>query len=213
MPEVIGLAGLSCSGKSAVAEILSDFAMTIIDVDALGHLALDQEREKIAGRFGSAIMLESGAVDRRALADIVFSDPAALRDLEAIVHPVMIAWVERAVREFRNREPSPVPFPDRQRLVINAALLFPMGLDRWCDTILYVTAPFAYRFIRALRRDGFHPLRVLRRFSNQRNIKPSVRNTQPSEKAADIITVWNVHGLFALRDQVRDALRLTPADR
>ncbi|HXZ83450.1 MAG TPA: dephospho-CoA kinase [Acidimicrobiales bacterium] len=95
---VIGCTGGIGSGKSTVAALLERRGARIVDTDALargvtapgtpGHRA-------VVARFGAQIIAPDGSLDRQALAALVFSDPAARRDLEAIVHPLVFAAMSR----------------------------------------------------------------------------------------------------------------------
>jgi dephospho-CoA kinase len=87
---LIGLVGPMGCGKSTVGRMLGDLGAMVIDADAVaremtapGTPALSH----IRARFGDQVFAPDGALDRSALAEIVFSDDGALRDLEAIVHP------------------------------------------------------------------------------------------------------------------------------
>ena len=126
---VVGVAGKLGSGKSAVAGMLADAGYRVIDVDRLGHRALVTERDRIVSAFGRGILFPDGQIDRRRLGALVFRTAEARRRLEAIVHPVMV----RRVTTLVTVEPAAV--------VIDAALLHPMGLDALCDLVLWVRAP------------------------------------------------------------------------
>ncbi|MEJ5189021.1 MAG: dephospho-CoA kinase, partial [Breznakiellaceae bacterium] len=110
-PFLIGLTGPYCAGKNYVARILEKRGLLVLDVDRLGHRALDQEKERIVHLFGPAILDATGMLNRKELGRIVFGDPEKLRTLEAIVHPranaLTLEWIEQ------HRE---------HPLVINAAL-------------------------------------------------------------------------------------------
>jgi len=94
---IIGLTGGYCAGKNAVAAILERLGWTCIDVDRLGHEAIDLAREAIVARFGPGVLGRDGLVDRKAVASIVFADPAALADQEAIVHPIAIRLLDERI--------------------------------------------------------------------------------------------------------------------
>lgn len=149
---VIGLTGGIGGGKSAVAALLADRGAAVIDADAAGHEALERPgvREKLVERFGSGILNANAEnndprIDRRALGRIVFSDPSALRDLEAIVHPVMVQRFEREIEAAQARR-------DVSMVVIDAAILLEAGWNALCDLVVFVDAPRSARLERVGRR-------------------------------------------------------------
>jgi len=176
---VIGITGKYCSGKNRVAEILARRGFQVIDVDRLGHDALVEKRESVVERFGSAVLTSEGRIDRRRLGAVVFADAGERAALEAIVHPVMVAEVERLVgRRTGSHRDGVASAGASSRFAVNAALLFPMGLHRLCDVVLYVSAPLPARIWRALRRDRLSLLQVARRIWSQRQLFPqSLRET------------------------------------
>lgn len=183
---VVGVSGKYCAGKSTVADLLeAEWGFLQIDVDALGHQALERRRDEVLSRFGSGIVVD-GRIDRRRLGGIVFGNPQALADLESIVHPEMIAMVEETIRREAERD-----------VVVNAAILFKMGLDRLCDTVIWVEAPVLRRIFRARRRDRLPFLQILKRLNAQRGMKP-----QSSRGDVDIHTVRNSGNLEALKRRI-----------
>jgi dephospho-CoA kinase len=155
----VGVTGRYCAGKNAAAEFLRDRGYRVVDVDRVGHEVLSERAAEVAARFGDAVLADGGQIDRRALGRLVFSDPDALRSLERILHPEMV----RRVAEIADRE---------ARAVINAAILFHMGLHRYCDLVICVRALFVVRLVRALRRDGLGLFEATRRLRAQRGICP-----------------------------------------
>lgn len=185
-PAVVGIAGKSCAGKDLVTRWLLRHDWREINVDHLGHQALRVRREEILAVFGPEILTDDRSViDRARLGRIVFADPDRLRELEAIVHPWMRDEVRRRVEAFRSGAEGESEGGVRG-LVINAALLFHMQLDSYCDVILLVRAPMLRRVVRALKRDGFAPRRIASRLWTQRHLE-----TQARRSGADIITVDN----------------------
>lgn len=99
---LIGLTGGMGSGKSSVSVRLAAKGAVVIDADAItrslqapGQPVLEQ----MVARFGPGILQADGCLDRQAVADIVFADPAALADLNAIVHPAVGAEIARRLGE------------------------------------------------------------------------------------------------------------------
>ena len=93
---IIGLTGKSCSGKDYVARLFGE-EFVVIDEDNLGHVALDNNREKLVAAFGDSIITD-GKVDRKKLGPIVFSDKEKLEKLNSISHPWMVAETLRLCR-------------------------------------------------------------------------------------------------------------------
>ncbi len=184
---VIGVAGKYASGKDQVVRILEELCRPkVIDVDAIGHSALEVRKEELAAAFGPAIFTDEGNIKRKALGGIVFNDEKKLETLESIVHPVMREKVKAYVDEH----------PDTL-LIINAALLVYMGLDRLCDVILWVTAPFWLRVIRSKKRDNLTLQETISRFRTQRKLK-----YQQIPQNTDIYTIRNNSSLSILRRKV-----------
>ena len=179
---VIGVAGKTCAGKNTVIAPLEKMGFRHVDVDQLGHIALDNQKEKLFETFGQGIRNQDGSVNRRALGAIVFSNPEARRKLERIVHPEMVRMVEDIIVE-------------QQDVIINAAILFEMKLDKLCDIIFWVEAPAIMRFFRGLKREKVNPWALFKRIWAQRKMNPNnfstdadifiIRNIGSSEKTAE----------------------------
>jgi dephospho-CoA kinase len=129
----IGLTGPIGCGKSTVARWLGEAGATLIDADALSRLATaagEPTLVAIQERFGDGVLRPDGSLDRGALAKLVFGDPAALRDLESIVHPEVRRRLERAI-ELAEEGRAAV-------LVIEAIRLVETGHARDCDEVWIV---------------------------------------------------------------------------
>ena len=119
MGVVVGLTGGIGSGKSTVARMFAELGATVIDADAIVHELQAPGApmlEVIAEAFGSQLIGADGALDRAALADIVFRDPAARKRLNDIVHPEVGA-------EFARRVQAPLE-SGASLLVLDIPLLF-----------------------------------------------------------------------------------------
>lgn len=133
---VIGLTGAIAAGKSTVARILEELGACVIDADALSHevtRAGTPTHEQIRQEFGQEILTEEGQIDRARLGAVVFSDPAALARLEAIVHPAVLAEADRQIHAADAR--------GCRVLVLEAIKLLESGMHRQCDEVWVVTAP------------------------------------------------------------------------
>lgn len=99
---LIGLTGGMGSGKSSVSARLAARGAVVIDADAVTRELQEPGRPVLArmvARFGAGILQDDGHLDRQAVADIVFTDAAALADLNAIVHPAVGAEIARRLEE------------------------------------------------------------------------------------------------------------------
>ncbi|MCP4415155.1 MAG: dephospho-CoA kinase [Chloroflexi bacterium] len=89
---IVGLTGNIATGKSAVMRLAKEQGATIIDADKIVHELMDNDADMqaaIAVAFGPEVRREDGRINRKKLGEIVFADPAALQDLEAMIHPAV----------------------------------------------------------------------------------------------------------------------------
>ena len=81
---IIGITGCYCSGKNTVCELFANQGFSIIDVDRIGYIALEEKRTEIVSIFGEDILSEE-RIDRKKLGGIVFGDSQKRNELEKIV--------------------------------------------------------------------------------------------------------------------------------
>ncbi|MBP7634488.1 dephospho-CoA kinase [Candidatus Ozemobacteraceae bacterium] len=144
---VWGITGPIGAGKTTLAEILVRSGAKNLEVDQIGHalLARNEVQEHLVRVFGDSIVMDAG-IDRRRLGELAFASPEATARLNRIMHPAMVDDVERCLCEERERG-TPL-------VLLNAALLYTMGLDRLCRTILYVRAADTIRLDRIVSTRG-----------------------------------------------------------
>lgn len=158
-PFVVGLTGPIGAGKSTVSAILRELGAKVLDADAI---ARDERLRGTVGysaliqRFGTEILGEDKEIDRRKLADKVFTDPEALAALERILHPRVVA---------RILEARSMLGPD-DVLVVEAIKLLGGALQRACDRIWVVLAQRP-TLIERLGTRGLNEEQVLARLSHQ----------------------------------------------
>lgn len=146
---ILGVTGLPCTGKSFAAERIASGDVfgkpgELIKADDLGHAVLEYPdiRETLRQRFGDETFRDPApAAVRRALAARVFDDPEALTWLEALLHPPILHETEAIIARAEGR-----------LVVVEAALLFPGGLDRLCDVVMVMEATPETRMRRAAAR-------------------------------------------------------------
>jgi dephospho-CoA kinase len=130
---VVGLTGPIGAGKSTVAGMLREFGAKVLDADAIARDELLRGTvgySAVIGRFGTEVLGPDKEVDRRKLAEKVFSDPSELGALERILHPRVIARILEARR-----------MADGEVLVVEAIKLLGTPLHRACDRTWVVIAP------------------------------------------------------------------------
>jgi dephospho-CoA kinase len=133
-PLLIGITGPIGCGKSTISAALASRGGIIVDADRMSHQASERGSALVAAigqRFGPAVIAADGSLDRPALGRIVFSDPAALRTLEAIVQPAVRVLIERAVE---SADSAGAPF-----VVVEAIKLVEAGYAARCDEVWLVT--------------------------------------------------------------------------
>lgn len=99
---LIGLTGGIGSGKSTVSALLAERGAVVVDADAIVRELQAPGRpvfEAMVERFGPSIVAPDETLDRQAVAEVVFADPAALADLNAIVHPAVGAEIASRLEE------------------------------------------------------------------------------------------------------------------
>ena len=183
--KVIGLTGIYCAGKNYVGQLLEERGLPVLDVDKLGHRAIETERAAILERFGRDVLGEENAIDRRLLGAKVFGKPEELAALEGIVHTAANRMTDEWIAEQEGRP-----------CVINAALLHRSSAFEALSCIILVRAPVLVRLIRAKKRDGLPLAQLVHRFWSQRKFTP-----QYSAKMADIYVIENP-GYFGLGPSV-----------
>jgi dephospho-CoA kinase len=145
---VIGLTGSIGMGKSAAAAVLRRLRLPVHDADAAVHGLLGPKGgavQAVLTAFPGTGSLETG-IDRGALGRFVFGDPAALRRLERILHPLVGAGERRFLAAAARRR---VPV-----VIRDVPLLYETGGDRYCDAVLVVSAPGFLQRQRVLGRPG-----------------------------------------------------------
>ena len=164
MSVVIGLTGPIGCGKSTIAAHLATRGGLIIDADAQARIVTSPGRPTLAAiraRFGDAVFDDRDELDRSALAAVVFDDSAALKDLEAIVHPAVRLEVEARLA---TAEAGAAPFT-----VIEAIRLMEGGLAARCTEVWLVACDRPTQRARLRRRD-MDPADADRRIAAQGDI-------------------------------------------
>lgn len=186
----VGLTGGIGSGKSSVAKIFETFGVPVYYADDRAKILMTGNRELIAGIkriFGEEAYAPDGALNRAFIAERAFGDNPLLKQLEALVHPAVLADVE----EWHHTHSS-VPYTIRE-----AALLFETGSYKSLHKVITVFAPLELRIKRVMERDR----------SSREDVEARVAKQMPEEeklRLADfvihndgthslVMQAWDIH--------------------
>jgi dephospho-CoA kinase len=151
---VLGLTGSIGMGKSTAAATLRRLGVPLFDADLAVHRLLAPSGAAVPTVSAAfpGVAAEDGGIDRALLGKRVFTDPAALKRLEAILHPMVTAEERRFLARSKARR---VPL-----VVLDIPLLFETGAERRCDYVLVVSAPALVQRQRVMRRPGMTEIRL-----------------------------------------------------
>lgn len=189
-PYVVGLTGGIASGKTSVANALRDMGMTVLDADAISRSVTAPGGEALADirkAFGDS-MFDGEILNRRALGDVVFRDEEKRKQLEEIIHPLVIGKMKRLTEEAN----ADIVFWD-------VPLLYETGMDKDCGEVWCVHVPADEQVRRVMRRDHMTRTQAMNRIGSQMPVR---------EKKARAQHLINTSGSFrATRRRVRGLMR------
>jgi dephospho-CoA kinase len=155
---VVGLTGGIGSGKSTVAQNFAELGALVIDADQLARMAIERGTDGFADvllRFGDEV-IRNGDIDRKKLAEIVFSDEGARKDLEGIIHPRVQALFAQAVADLDIDD----------ILIYEIPLLVETGASDKFDYIITVESDIELRQARLLKK-GLYISQIEKRMASQ----------------------------------------------
>jgi dephospho-CoA kinase len=154
----IGITGGIGSGKSTVAKVFEVLGIPVYYADDAAKKLMNEDeelKEKIQLQFGNEVY-KDGQLDRKHLAEIVFTSPQKLALLNALVHPATLKDAER----WMQKQLSPYAIKE-------AALIFESGAQDHLDYVIGVTTPAPLRIKRTMQRDGITREEVIARMDKQ----------------------------------------------
>jgi dephospho-CoA kinase len=143
----VGLTGGIASGKSAVAEFLSQQQIPVVDADEVSRAVMRPGSSlfhDIVQAFGHEVLNQHGDLDRAVLGEKVFSNPQALERLNALTHPVIWAEMQRQVTDLEKVHPL---------VVVMVPLLLENGRQDWVDEVWLVSLPRDVQKARLMQRN------------------------------------------------------------
>ncbi|MBI3945878.1 MAG: dephospho-CoA kinase [Armatimonadetes bacterium] len=192
MTRVVGITGGIGTGKSTVAAMFAALGAAGMDADALARAAVAPgcpAYEEIVARFGRRFVRADGTLDRGALADLVFRDADARRDLEGIVHPHVTQALREEIAALR-RSPNAPPL-----VVVEIPLLYEAGLEWLVEKTVVVSSEQGTQLERLKTRTGMTPEQAMLRVAAQMPL-------QEKERRADYV-IRTDGSLEDVRQQVR----------
>jgi len=146
---VFGLTGNIGSGKSAVAAMLREAGIPVLDADRISREMTapgGRAYDAVVETFGRGILRDDGSIDRKRLGEIVFADPRSRERLEAITHPAIFEGMKEAI--------SGIEREGHRVVVVEAALIHESGRKGLFEAVISVTCDRETAISRLAARDG-----------------------------------------------------------
>lgn len=159
MPKIIGLTGGIGSGKTTLIEFIKmqGYSVYISDNEAKKILNSKEIINKIQFLFAEHVLIVNNLLDKKKLAEVVFNNPAELKKLNDLIHPLVQNDFEQWVEKNK----------DEKIVFKESAILFESGAYKHCDCVILITAPLDVRIQRVMERDVITKEQVLERIKNQ----------------------------------------------
>lgn len=170
MSITVGLTGGIATGKSTVAQLWQERGAAIINADQIAREVVrpgEPALAQIAKVFGQEVLGRDGELERKALARLVFGDPAQLKLLNALTHPPILQLIRERIAE---QKAAGVPV-----IIVEAPLLIETGLHRLVDKVVLVTASVETQITRLKERDGLTRDEALARIRSQLPVEEKLR--------------------------------------
>lgn len=198
---VVGLTGGIVSGKSTVAKIFQQLGAIIIDADLIARQMVLPGRKSwkmIIKNFGKDILNENNEIDRKKMADIVFSDNRKLKLLNSITHPEIINNIKKKIKEIKNNS-------ENERIcIIDIPLLFETKTDNIMDKIIVVYLDWEQQLTRLKTRNGLNNDEAIKRIESQMPMQDKIKladyvidNSKSIENTKEqVIKLWKELNTF-----------------
>jgi dephospho-CoA kinase len=145
---ILGITGGICTGKSVATDVIRSLGVRVVDCDEISHYLSGYDPailQQIAAALGDEVFQAGGALNRRAVAEIILADPRQRQRLEAILHPPIAQVVDANIAYARGA---------RQHLAISAPLLIEAGLQDRVDHLWVISSTRTRQLERLHDRSG-----------------------------------------------------------
>ena len=172
---IICVTGKMAAGKNYFCSVLQENGFISLDADLICHEVINENQQKIleiflpiAQKLNESVFSQNkivlkdsnGNVNRRELARILFFDKKMLQKQEDLIYPLLVLKIKNLILENSSKN-----------IILNATVLYKIpDLLKMCQKIIFVSAPFFVRFLRAKKRDKMPSLQILSRFKAQKNL-------------------------------------------
>ena len=168
---ILGLTGSIATGKSTVSRIFKKYGIPVIDADKIARDVVKKGSyglKKIVDEFGKEYLNPDGTLNRKKLADLIFSNKEAKERLEKIIHPLVRRKEAEIIEKIREKDKD-IP------IVVDVPLLIETGSYKNYDKIIVVYVPESIQIERLMKRDGLTYEEALNRVRNQMNIEEKIK--------------------------------------
>ena len=186
----IGITGGYATGKSVVAGMFRKLGAKVVSADTIARTIMKPQTlvwKKVVKCFGKEILRKDKLINRKKLAEIIFTDSVKRQKLNQLVHPAVVDEIKRVIKTTVKRGKPAI-------LAIDAPLLFEAGIEGLFDRIIVVGCRTAVRIDRAKRRDELSKCQIFQRIQSQWSLKRKI-------KKADFV-VDNSGSITRTRSQV-----------
>lgn len=166
---IVGLTGQTGAGKTTACLEFEKSGYKIINADKIARQVMEKDSpclNETVKAFGERILNSDRTLDRKALAQIVFSDKKSLLLLDEISYKYINEEVMRKIKEYGEND-----------ILLDAPTLFESGENKYCDVIVSVTASDSIRLERIMKRDNITENAVKKRMDSQKNTEFFIKNS------------------------------------
>ncbi|MEG0614522.1 MAG: dephospho-CoA kinase [Oscillospiraceae bacterium] len=166
LAKVIGLTGQSGSGKTTVCEVFRNNGFSVINADLIARQVMEKGEpclKEVHETFTDDVLAEDGSLNRKKLADVVFSDTEKLNLLNTICYPYITEKILIRIKALTDE--------GKQLILLDAPTLFESRADDFCELIISVIADEKIRINRIIERDNINEEKAKNRLNSQHDDK------------------------------------------
>ncbi|NLJ16414.1 MAG: dephospho-CoA kinase [Clostridiales bacterium] len=190
---LVGLTGMSGSGKTTVCDYFRAKDIDIIDCDKVARFVVQKDfpcLDEIRESFGNEVILKSGELNRKKLGEIIFKNDDKKQMLEKIIFPYIVYQVFSKITDLKNK--------NRKIIILDAPTLFESGMDKICDVIISIVSDLDICAERISKRDNISLESARQRLIKQHGKEFFIKNST--------YYINNVHSVNELNSSTENIL-------